>query len=200
MGWTRRSALAGLGCLAASAPAWAQGGGGENPGAALALLLLLPVVAAVLQLLLAAVWPQAVERLSGAAQTRREATVGWGVLGTVLLAMVLTLLAAVGQQAGQFLAALILIPVTIVVYACIAGVSSLVGGWCLRRDGREDQPTFLKVLIGSLVIALISWVPLFGTLLWVALTVFAAGSLIRATVGRPAVDASPTQPVEEAPS
>lgn len=185
--------------LAAAAPACAQSGAEQNPAAAAALLMLLPVVAAVLQLLLAAVWPQAVDRLSAAAQVRREATVGWGVLATALLVLVLGFLAAVGQQAGQVVAVLILLPVTIVIYACLGGVSSLVGGWCLRRDGKEGQPTFLKVLVGSLVTTLVCWVPILGALLWVALTVFALGSLVRATVGLPSVSSPPASPEEGSP-
>lgn len=202
MGQVRRRSLTlvALGGFLAVGSAHAQGGGQQqNPQAALALFALLPVLATVFQLLLAAVWPQAVHRLSQAAQSRREATVGWGVLGTVLLVLVLGTLAVVGQQVGQVLAVLVLLPVTVVIYACMSGVSNLVGAWCLRRDGKEDQPTFLSVLIGSLVITLISWVPVFGVLLWIALSVYAIGCFARSTIGAPPVDSSPYQPEGEPP-
>jgi hypothetical protein len=192
-GWLTGAAL---GTAVLAAPAMAQGGGGENAGGAVAAAMLLPVIAGFLQLLLAAIWPQAIDRLAGAWRVRPEATVGWGVLGSLLLALVVGLLAVVGQQPGQALAGLLAMPVIIVAYACIGGISSLVGAWCLRRDGKPDQPTFLKVMIGSLVITMLAWVPILGTLMWIGLSVFALGAFIRATVGLPSVrtEHAPTAP------
>jgi hypothetical protein len=199
MTMARRTSTAALIGLALLAPAaFAQGPGkGDNKGAF--LLLLVPVVAVPLQLLLAALFPGGVKRLSLAMRGRVESTIAWGAAVLALGAVVTIVPANLGGQPGQVLAGLVGGVVTLGAMAGGAGISLLAGRWSLRRDSDAAAPTYLAVLIGSTLLGAAMWLPIAGQLLGLALAVLSLGSIVRATVGAPSVVAPAAQPAPQAP-
>lgn len=195
----RRTSTAALIGLALLAPAALAQGPGKGDSKGAFLLLLVPVVAVPLQLLLAALFPGSVKRLSLAVRGRVESTIAWGAAVLALGAVVTIVPANLGGQPGQVLGGLVGAVVILGAMAGGAGISLLAGQWSLRRDSDASAPTYLAVLIGSTLLGAAMWVPIAGQLLGLALAVLSLGSIVRATVGAPSVDAPVAAPRPQAP-
>lgn len=191
------AAVAAVACTAGAALA---AGPGQEDNKGLAALLVLPLLAAPLQLLLAALLPGAVKRLSGATGNRVDATIAWGAAVLALALLVAAVPGRLGGQPGQGFAAVVLILTTLGAMVGGAGLSLQVGRWSLRRDGSEGAPTFLAVLVGTTLLGAAMWVPIGGQLLGLGLAVLSLGALVRATIGAPSIGEAGATPPPAAPA
>jgi len=162
--------------------------GAEDKGGALLLIPLVPLLGAIVQLFLAALFPRTVKRLAEAFRSHTDATIAWAALTAVLVGIVCGLSAAGGGEGGKCLAALVFGAVFLTALGGAAGFTMILGRLGLRRDGAIAQPTFISVLAGSAIVFVASLVPLLGQLAMFVLLFVSLGAVVRCAIGAPRVE------------
>ena len=158
--------------------------------AAIAWDALVLIATALAILALAALVPARIERIAVAGPASPFASIGGGILGYVLVAILLLVLAV--TILGIPIAILLWCAFTLLKWMGLSGVSLAIGRRLGHSLGRS-LGTLAAVLLGFLPLALLRLVPFgVGWGLWFFVEVFAVGCAIATRAGRPLPEAEPT--------
>ncbi len=150
-------------------------------GVALGFSILMFVGFTALALLLAAILPRQLERVSAAIGDQPLKTFLWGLLVVVLIVPVAIVLVV-------SIIGIVLVPVEIaaVILACVFGyiaVARIVGHRFILALKRPETPMIWEVLIGLVILWLAGLIPIAGGVLKVVVTIFGLGGIVEAIRG-----------------
>ena len=148
------------------------------------------IVSGLFLLLISALAPERVERMSKAVEPRWPASLGFGLLAFIGVVVVCIGLAI--TLIGIPLAVLVGLLAKVLGLMGVAAILALFG----KRIGHgigllEDSPAVVpSVMVGFVVIALIRFIPLIGELAWGILSIIGLGLALITKLGAPAVGAT----------
>jgi hypothetical protein len=134
-------------------------------------LLFLPIVA----LVVAALFPRAVSRVSDRVHAKFWPSFGWGVVGLLVASVLLVILAI--TIIGLILVVPAGLALPAVLLFCFVGVAALVGRLVLSSSRYRDN-VMVAAVVGALLVSLVSLVPIIGGLAVLVATMAGFGAAL----------------------
>jgi hypothetical protein len=135
-------------------------------------LLFLPIVA----LVVAALFPHAVSRVSDRVHAKFWPSLGWGILGLLVSSVLLVVLAI--TIIGLLLVAPAVLALPAILLFCFVGAAALVGRLVLSSSPRYRDNVLVAAVVGALLVSLVSLVPIIGGLAVLVATVAGFGAAL----------------------
>jgi hypothetical protein len=135
-------------------------------------LLFLPIVA----LVVAALFPRAVSRVSDRVHAKFWPSFGWGILGLLVSSVLLVVLAI--TIIGLILVVPAGLALPAVLLFCFVGAAALVGRLVLSSSPRYRDNVLVAAVVGALLVSLVSLVPIIGGLAVLVATVAGFGAAL----------------------
>lgn len=166
------------------------------PGLMLAVTLMRLIGALVLSLVIVAIWPTHSQAVAQAINSRPGRVAAAGVVSWLLLipGVILLLLTLVG---------IALIPLWLLLFVAAGAMGraalALLVGQKVAKLANADIAILPQVVIGSLIISLLGWVPWAGWLAGVAVAIFGVGAVLETRFGTNKPWWAPRQPAPPQP-
>ena len=135
-------------------------------------LLFLPIVA----LVVAALFPRAVSRVSDRVHAKFWPSFGWGIIGLLAASVLLVVLAI--TIIGLILVVPAGLALPAVLLFCFVGTAALVGRLVLSSSPRYRDNVLVAAVVGALLVSLVSLVPIIGGLAVLVATMAGFGAAL----------------------